>query len=79
VREIVWSNWGSATAAGQGVLSVNTCTPNCVQGHFESEPATVTLSSLTQSSTGPSYGYLTVVPTPPNSGHLLTVNRSLPG
>lgn len=33
--KITWTDWGSYYAHGQGTLSVNDCTPDCADGHFQ--------------------------------------------
>ncbi|MFF3559216.1 hypothetical protein ACFYXS_04140 [Streptomyces sp. NPDC002574] len=33
-----WSHWGSAEAAGRGTLRINTCEPNCAEGHVRVLP-----------------------------------------
>jgi hypothetical protein len=44
LTKLTWGRWTSQGASGSGVYEVNDCTPDCVSGHFNSYPATVTLS-----------------------------------
>ena len=44
LERIQWSNWGAAVAGGRGTALLRICTPDCVDGHTASYPATVTLS-----------------------------------
>jgi hypothetical protein len=41
-----WSGWGSASAHGSGLDSVNNCTPQCADGHWQSRPVMITLSGF---------------------------------
>ncbi|MDX3072618.1 hypothetical protein [Streptomyces sp. MI02-7b] len=33
-----WSHWGSPEATGRGTLRINTCEPNCAEGHVRVLP-----------------------------------------
>src|SRR5580658_9264066 len=39
VNGLHWASWGSSAAFATGSYVFNTCTPNCVAGHFVSLPA----------------------------------------
>ena len=41
VKDLHWSNWGSATAAATGVGSWNDCTPDCAGGTWKSAPVAI--------------------------------------
>lgn len=41
VKDIKWTNWGSATATATGVGSWNDCTPDCASGKWKSAPVTI--------------------------------------
>jgi hypothetical protein len=41
-----WTSFGGAKATGSGLLWLNDCTPNCAQGTFHHDPATVTASAV---------------------------------
>ncbi len=43
VNGISWSQYGAKSANGSGTAATNTCTPTCVAGHFEHDPALVRL------------------------------------
>lgn len=40
--DLRWTQWGEYYAYARGKLEMNDCTPNCVQGHFQSYPVSVT-------------------------------------
>ena len=46
VKNIAWSDWGTATATGAGILEVDNCNPNCATGTYKGYPARVTLTGL---------------------------------
>jgi hypothetical protein len=39
--DLHWTSWGSTTAYASGEARWNDCTPNCVSGHWKTEPVTV--------------------------------------
>jgi hypothetical protein len=41
VKDLHWTNWGSATATATGVGSWNTCTPDCAGGTWKSAAVTI--------------------------------------
>jgi len=41
LTKLTWSDWGQATAYATGDARWNNCTPDCVSGHWKSEPVTV--------------------------------------
>jgi hypothetical protein len=43
VNGLHWASWGSSAAFATGSYVFNTCTPNCVAGHFVSLPALAAL------------------------------------
>jgi hypothetical protein len=44
--ELAWSSWGAATSTATGVMSVNTCDPNCAAGNRKAFPVQLTASGL---------------------------------
>jgi hypothetical protein len=52
VKDLVWSNWGSAQATATGTELLDDCNPNCAEGHNTPYPATVTVAGLTPYGTG---------------------------
>lgn len=44
VQGLKWSHWNAATATATGTFVANTCTPNCVAGHYERYPASLVAS-----------------------------------
>lgn len=77
LEKITWSNWGARRAHGQAQLWVNECVPNCASGTFVHEAAAVTLTRLAERHGRWDYGYVTVIPSPPNHHHLTAVRESL--
>ena len=58
-----WSSWTLKAAHATSVLTVNTCTPDCVAGHYKDYNALVTLSGNVAVKRHPgevAYKYLTV-------------------
>jgi hypothetical protein len=51
---IHWTSWGATSATAKATYVNNTCTPNCVAGHFVRYPTTLTLSKPEKTK----YGYL---------------------
>ena len=47
VSHLRWSSWGSSGAAGQGLVGVNDCQPNCAAGTVTEVPATIDLGGVT--------------------------------
>src|SRR5579863_1932947 len=45
---MTWSQWGTSSATGRGILRQNDCTPNCVSGKFIDYHATLTLSGVVE-------------------------------
>ena len=43
IKDLRWSDWGSATAVGSGTLERDNCVPNCANGTDTPYPVTVTL------------------------------------
>ncbi len=39
-----WTHWNTGTASASGTLNVNTCEPNCADGHLETFPASLQVS-----------------------------------
>jgi hypothetical protein len=77
LKKVSWSNWGARRAHGKGALWENDCIPNCAEGNFFHEPATVTLTRLARRQGRLDYGYLTVIPSRPNRHHLRPIRFSL--
>lgn len=48
VRAIHWDQWGQGRAFGNGIYSINDCTPNCAEGKRHEAHVTVELSGLTK-------------------------------
>jgi hypothetical protein len=46
LHDLVWTEWGSATATAQGALSQRVCQPSCVEGREVFSAATVVVSGL---------------------------------
>ena len=46
VKDIHWSNWGSATAIGTGVGTWNDCTPDCASGTWKSANVKISVTRL---------------------------------
>jgi hypothetical protein len=44
LRHLKWSSWSQSMATAHGVYAVNSCSPSCAAGHFQSYPVSVTLS-----------------------------------
>lgn len=44
VTAITWRGWGTGDAAGTGTAHADNCKPNCAQGTFREDPATITLT-----------------------------------
>lgn len=61
-EDMIWSNWGTSTATGQGILYENECTPaaSCGASQFSTYPVKVTLSDVKSSSDGPYFSELSV-------------------
>ncbi|EFL27530.1 LigA protein [Streptomyces himastatinicus ATCC 53653] len=69
LHDLIWTDWGSATATAQGVVSEVVCQPSCADGREVTSAATVVVSGLTsgrytlmeirapQSPTGPDAQY----------------------
>lgn len=74
---ITWKGWGTAHAVGHGTLVENTCTPSCVAGRFESEPAKITLSHLGRRAGHRDYGHVFVRPLRPNRHHFRVFSSKL--
>lgn len=74
---ITWKGWGTAHAVGHGTLVENTCTPTCVAGRFESEPAKITLSHLGHRAGHRDYGHVFVRPLRPNRHHFRVFSAEL--
>jgi serine/threonine protein kinase len=68
VKDLVWSDWGSAQATATGTQEVNDCNPNCAQGSFTGYPATVTLAGLTAYGTGLEAYSTIVIQSPSDNG-----------
>jgi hypothetical protein len=43
--KIQWKSWGRTRAVGTGVEKINTCTPDCAAGNYESFPVKIVLSA----------------------------------
>jgi hypothetical protein len=41
ITHLHWTSWGNTTAYATGVARWNDCTPDCADGHWKSEPATL--------------------------------------
>ena len=75
LNHLTWSSWTSAGATGAGDYTHNLCQPDCAQGTFVSEPATVRLSYPIETGAGREFSelgytaggatYLSVFPTSP--------------
>ncbi|GLX49994.1 hypothetical protein Shyhy01_29440 [Streptomyces hygroscopicus subsp. hygroscopicus] len=46
LHDLVWTDWGSATATAQGIVSEVVCQPSCAEGREVSSAATVIVSGL---------------------------------
>ena len=46
IKDLTWTDWGTATATGTGTMEADNCTPNCAEGHDTAYPPTVTLTHL---------------------------------
>ncbi|MFE2429361.1 hypothetical protein ACFXJ5_21770 [Streptomyces sp. NPDC059373] len=46
LHDLIWTDWGSATATAQGVVSEVVCQPTCVDGREVTSAATVVVSGL---------------------------------
>jgi hypothetical protein len=68
VKDLVWSNWGSAQATATGTQEVNDCNPNCAQGTYTGYAATVTLAGLTPYGTGLEAYSTIVIQSPGDNG-----------
>jgi hypothetical protein len=68
VKDLVWSNWGSAQATAAGTQEVNDCNPNCAQGTYTGYAATVTLAGLTPYGTGLEAYSTIVIQSPGDNG-----------
>jgi hypothetical protein len=68
VKDLVWSDWGTAQATATGIQEVNDCNPNCAQGSFTGYPATVTLAGLTPYGTGLEAYSTIVIQSPSDNG-----------
>jgi hypothetical protein len=57
--DVTWSGWGTRRAIGTGIISINQCVPDCADGTFESDPLTVTLTRIVNTSRyGPLYSIM---------------------
>jgi hypothetical protein len=59
VEKLSWTSWTSSFATGQGTVWENGCQPNCAMGKIGYYPATVTLSAVRQTTSGPLFSRLT--------------------
>lgn len=48
-----WSSWSDTSASGAGTLRDNLCTPDCAAGTIATYPASVTLSGVVETQSGP--------------------------
>jgi hypothetical protein len=46
LHDLIWTDWGSATATAQGVVSEVVCQPSCVEGREVTSAATVVVSGF---------------------------------
>ncbi|WP_234357205.1 hypothetical protein [Streptomyces sp. NBRC 110028] len=46
LHDVIWTDWGSAKATGQGVVSEVVCQPSCADGREVTSAATVVVSGL---------------------------------
>ncbi|MER6334192.1 hypothetical protein ABT298_33775 [Streptomyces sp. NPDC001034] len=46
LHDLIWTDWGSATATAQGVVSEVVCQPSCAEGREVTSAATVIVSGL---------------------------------
>jgi hypothetical protein len=46
IKDLTWSDWGTATATATGTLEADNCNPNCAYGQDTPYAATVTVSHL---------------------------------
>lgn len=67
IKDLKWSNWGSATAVGSGTLERDNCQPSCANGTDVPYPVTVTLSDLTPYGDGEQAYAIMTISTPGNS------------
>jgi membrane-bound lytic murein transglycosylase B len=64
VKNITWTDWGSATAYGTGTLYVSNCNPSCAGATGTGYPATITASGITAYGQGTSAYSLVEVQAP---------------
>jgi hypothetical protein len=60
VKDLVWTSWTQSAAQGRGIVYENNCIPYCAAGTFSFTPATVTLSTPTQTTAGLFFSKMTV-------------------
>lgn len=60
-HDLVWSYWGLLAATGTGIITANTCTPDCATGQLIDYPAQVFASQVTVPASGSQFTHLAVV------------------
>lgn len=78
IRGAKWTNWHHATATATATYSQNNCIPDCAQGTFYSEPATVTVTRILKRKGIYTYSRLRMVPNAPNRYNYSTFSEHLP-
>jgi hypothetical protein len=43
IKHAKWASWRASRAKGHGVVYADNCKPNCAEGHYRKDPATITL------------------------------------
>lgn len=60
LEQLDWTSWGATRATGTGTLWQNLCTPDCADGTFAYYPASVTLSRVVDSTSGPAFSLVSL-------------------
>ncbi len=50
VSKLKWTSWTSTSAEGTGVMTTNTCDPDCASGNYETQVITILLNTPTKDS-----------------------------
>jgi hypothetical protein len=77
VKDITWSGWADATAAGTGTLELDNCNPDCADGTYTGYPATVTLSDLSSYGSGAEAYSVMVISAPTAASKTYTYSSGL--
>jgi hypothetical protein len=75
VKQLHWTEWGTARATSNGLRWANDCQPTCAQGHFHYYPAKVVVYSLGTISGRPAYTKLDVMVSGPHPSYVQDIEH----